>query len=160
MNDDATWRQDPCLHEASHAACAIALSRQVVHVEREQWHVLPGEQLGHCLAPIGERLELSQVPLCLIGYLSEGRPGWPSPWPDCLDEPLEGLGRVLTVLGVDEEDYAALVALTRDILADPDFRRLRDAIARALAAVPRLEREDIEALAAIYPISEESTCST
>ena len=79
MNDGASWRQGVCLHEASHAAGAIALSRQVAHVEREPGSVLPGEQLGHCLAPIGERLELSQVPLCLVGYLSEDRPGWPPP---------------------------------------------------------------------------------
>jgi hypothetical protein len=52
--------------------------------------------------------------------------------------------------------------LTRDMLAEPDFIRLRDAIARALAAVPRLEAKDIEALAAIYlPEEEQETaCST
>ena len=44
------------------------------------------------------------------------------------------------------EIYADLVQASRELLADPDFIRLRDAIARALAVVPRLERDDVEAL--------------
>jgi hypothetical protein len=38
------------------------------------------------------------------------------------------------------------------MLADPDVTRLRDAIARALRAVPRLDAEAIEQLAAINPL--------
>ena len=38
------------------------------------------------------------------------------------------------------------------MLADHDFIRLRDAIARALAVVPRLEAEDLQAVAALYPM--------
>ena len=37
------------------------------------------------------------------------------------------------------------------MLANQDFIRLRDAVARALSAVPRLEAEDLAALASIYP---------
>ncbi len=50
------------------------------------------------------------------------------------------------------------------MLADPDFIRIRDSIARALATVPRLEREDVEALCQVhgFPIPErqEQPCST
>ncbi len=58
-----------------------------------------------------------------------------------------------------EADYKEVVGLVRDVLADEDFRRLRDAIARALSAAPRLEREDLTALAAIYPIREQETAN-
>jgi hypothetical protein len=51
---------------------------------------------------------------------------------------------------VTEAIYRDLVDITRDLLADPDFLRLRNAIARALHYVPRLEREDVEALARIH----------
>lgn len=50
-----------------------------------------------------------------------------------------------------------------ELLEDPDFIVLRDAIARALDRVPRIERETIERLAAIYltPSEEgEMACST
>jgi hypothetical protein len=40
--------------------------------------------------------------------------------------------------------------LVRDMLTDTEFTPLRDAIERALTAVPRPEAEDIEALAAIH----------
>ena len=58
--------------------------------------------------------------------------------------------------GATEEVYEQLVELARDMLADPDVMRLRDALARALRRAPRLEREDVVALAAIHkPESEE-----
>jgi hypothetical protein len=56
---------------------------------------------------------------------------------------------VIRVLPIDEPTYEEIVEVTRDLLRDPDFVRVRDVIARALRAVPRLEREDIEALCLI-----------
>jgi hypothetical protein len=93
-----------------------------------------------------KRLEASQVVVALVGYLSEDAPDWPPPWPECLEEKREALGVVLRELGVAEAIYEQLVELARDLLADDDFLRLRNALARALHQVPRLEREDIEAL--------------
>jgi hypothetical protein len=88
-------------------------------------------------------------------------PDWPPPWPDCLTERREALGRVLRALGASEKTYEMCVDLARDMLTDPGFIRLRDAIARALHQVPRLEREDIEALARIYSSDrDETSCDT
>ena len=56
---------------------------------------------------------------------------------------------MLRLLGATQEVYEQLVELARDMLADPDVIRLRDALARALRRAPRLEREDVEALAGI-----------
>ena len=42
--------------------------------------------------------------------------------------------------------YEQLVELTYKLLANEHFIRLRKAFARALAVVPRLEAEDIDAL--------------
>lgn len=138
------------VHEASHAAAAIMLGRHVESVECDVGHALVGERVGLARCPIGDRIEPSQVPLCIIGYLSEAEPGWPPPWPEALEEPREALGRVLMALGATEAAYAQSVALARDMLADENFKRLRDGVARALVAVPRLEHEDIEELARIH----------
>jgi hypothetical protein len=142
------------VHEASHAAAAILLGRRVERLEREGGFAWPGEQLGFAKVPI-DRLDASQVVVQLVDYLSENRDGWPPPWPDCLDEPLEALGTVITMLGLTEERYAELVELARDLLDAPDFVALRDGIARVLVVVPRLEAEDIAALKSIYlPLKE------
>jgi hypothetical protein len=138
------------LHEAAHATAAIMLGRHVEHVERNPGLTLVGEELGHCLAPIDGEIEVSQVALCLIGYMAEDRDGWPPPYEQARTEKLESLGVVLGALGVTPEAYEASVELVRDMLVDPDFTRLRDAIARALGAAPRLEAEDLEALRAIH----------
>jgi hypothetical protein len=150
----------PAIHEASHAACAIMLGRPVEHLWRETGHTLPGETLGHARIPIGERIELSQLPIALIGYMSTDARGWPPKFEDACNEDLEALATIIRSLGVTREAYQSCIELARDLLADPDFIRLRDTIARALTAVPRLEREDIEALAAIHLPDRETTCST
>jgi hypothetical protein len=138
------------IHEASHAACAILLGRRVEQVECDVGLTRVGEQLGSCLAPIDGEIEVSQVALCVIGYMSEDRDGWPPPYEQARTEKLESLGVVLGAIGVTPEAYEASVELVRDMLVDPDFIRLRDSIARALSRVPRLEAEDIEALRAIH----------
>ena len=149
------------VHEASHVAAAILLDRPVEHVLVQVGASWVGEELGHARIPVGERLEVGQVPICLVGYWSEDRPGWPPSYEDALIEERESLGLVLRLLGATEAVYDDLVDIARRMLADPIFIRLRDAIARALRAVPRLEGEDIERLAAIYlPDEEETTCST
>ena len=91
--------------------------------------------------------------------MGDDQEGWPPPYELARTEQRERLGIVIRRLGVDEDDYNEVVELVRDMLADEDFQRLRDAIARALSAAPRLEREDIEALAAIYPIKEQETAA-
>jgi hypothetical protein len=53
---------------------------------------------------------------------------------------------VIRVLELRRDQYGAVVDLTRRMLDHPDFKRLQGAIARALARVPRLEAEDVEAL--------------
>ena len=141
---------DTATHEASHAAAAITLGREVEWVWRTDGLAFAGETVGQCRAPVAERVEASQIVICVIGYLSEGEDGWPPPWPEALEEPREALGRVLTLLGATEEIYTECVGIARAMLADPQVLRLRNALARALYRVPRLEREDIQAIAAIY----------
>jgi hypothetical protein len=75
--------------------------------------------------------------------------GWPPPYERACEERREALATVIRVLHIDEPTYEEIVEVTRDLLRDPDFVRVRDVIARALRAVPRLEREDIEALCLI-----------
>lgn len=150
------------IHEASHAAAALTLGRPVDWVWRTDGLELNGDVVGQCRSPLrGRRIEASQVVIALAGYWSEREPNWPPSWPDAREEKREALGFVLAELRATEQIYQDLVEITRDMLADPDFIRLRDAIARALRHVPRLEREDIEALARIHlPDREEQTCST
>ena len=50
-------------------------------------------------------------------------------------------------LDVDEDEYAACIELSRELLERPDFKRLQSAIARALAAAPELTGEDVKRLA-------------
>lgn len=75
-------RNDVCRHEASHAAVAITLGRRVAHLERDPGDVLAGKQLGHARIPLDERIDVSQVPIAIAGYLSEGHENWPPLWPD------------------------------------------------------------------------------
>jgi hypothetical protein len=151
------------VHEASHVAAAVMLGRPVDHVWIETGHTLPGDTIGSARIPVGERVESSQVPICLVGYMSEDEPDWPPRFEDAHDEKLEALGIVIGFLGLSEELYDELVGIARDMLADPDFVRLRNSIARALAAVPRLEREDVEALCRAtgtpVPDREEQLCN-
>jgi hypothetical protein len=136
-------------HEASHAAMAIVLGREVDHVWRTtSAHSWAGETNGFCFMPF-TRLEFSQLPVILVGYMSVGEPGWPPSFEDAQHEQLEGLGIVVRRLGIGEDDYNEVVELVRELLVDDDFVRLRNAIERALDVVPRLECEDLEALAAI-----------
>jgi hypothetical protein len=135
------------LHEAAHAAMAVLMDRRVEFVEVDPGHHRPGETLGHARIPVGEEVEASQLAIAIAGYLSDGKPGWPPPYEEAREERLEALGTTLRLLDVDEPTYDAAVGRTQAILATPDFRRLQDAIARALAAVPRLAAEDVEALA-------------
>jgi hypothetical protein len=126
-------------HEASHAAVAVYLRRRVEYVERYSGSFLPGEALGFCFCPIDEAIEATQVPLALIGYMSEGRKGWPPPYEQARDEPREGLGKLIHLLDISEEQYRKFITITRDIFVDPHFIRLRDAIEQALYSVPRLD---------------------
>jgi hypothetical protein len=144
------------VHEASHAAVALALGRKVAHIEREVGWVDPGEQAGHARVPIGDRFEASQVPICLAGYASTGRADWPPDYEQAQEEDLEGLSLVLKALRVTPEIYNEMVELTRDVLADPRVIELRDALARALDAVPTLYESEInEIAAAIIPEAKE-----
>lgn len=137
------------IHEASHCAAAWLLGRDVAYTWREVGSVLPGETLGHARIPI-TTLDGTQVPIAVIGYLSTATENWPPRFEDALDEEREGLGIILRRLGATEEKYEKTIEFCRELLEDEHFVRLRDAIARALARVPRIERDTIERLAAIY----------
>jgi hypothetical protein len=95
-------------------------------------------------------VEPSQLVIALIGYMSTDTQNWPPAFEEACTEELEGLWMVMLRLNADEERYRKTVEFTRELLEDEHFIRLRDAIARALNRVPRLERETIERLAAIY----------
>ncbi len=138
-----------CTHEASHVACAWLLGRDVDYTWRAVGSVWPGETAGRAQIPIEDRIEVSQLPIALVGYMATDTEGWPPSFENALEEKREALGIVLQHLDATPERYARLVAFTEELLADPDFRRLRDSIARALDRVPRLEGETIEQLAAI-----------
>lgn len=151
-------------HEASHAAACVLLARPVEFVERTPGHGFAGEEVGKCLAPIPGEIRGRELVVALAGYWSEETSNWPPTYEEACTESREAVATIVRVLGVTEEIYADLVQATRELLADPEFIRLRDAIARALTVVPRLEREDVEALcrATNIPIPEEetTTCST
>ena len=138
------------IHEASHCAAAWLLNRDVEHAWIAPGIVLPGETLGHARIPIKDKVEPSQLVICLIGYMSTDTPNWPPAFEDACTEELEGLWIVMLRLGATKQKYDATVQFTRELLEDEHFIRLRDAIARALARVPRLERETIERLAEIH----------
>ena len=143
-------------HEATHAAMAIWLRRPIEYLERYPDHFLPGETMGHCRAPIEGAVEASQVAIALAGYMGEEAPDWPPDFEQARHERLEGLGRLIEILGFDHEQYEAIVAVTHRILDDPDFIRLRDAIERALRHVPRLDAQAVRDLteAAGIPVPE------
>lgn len=134
------------VHEAAHAAACVWLQRPVEYVQRESGHAFPGEEIGHCRAPVADGVQARDLGVALIGYLAEAAPGWPPPFEEARHEKREALATLIRVLGVDEEQYDQFVALTRSLLDEPAFKRLQYALARALAACPRLEAEDIEAL--------------
>jgi hypothetical protein len=138
------------IHEGSHCAAAWLLNRDVAYTWIAVGSVQPGEVAGFAMIPITPKLEPSQVVICLIGYMATDTPDWPPSFTEAQREPLEGLGTVLTRLNATEEQYERTVEFTRELLEDPDFIQLRDAIARALARVPRLDSEAIEDLAQIY----------
>jgi hypothetical protein len=72
-------------------------------------------------------------------------PHWPPEWPVDEDE-ADGVGKIVRLLNLDEQQYRELVALAERLLADPDFQRLMYLIARALDAAPVLDRESVEIL--------------
>lgn len=143
------------IHEANHAATALWIGRTVNYVERAAGHVFAGEDLGFCHCPIGDRLDGTQIAICISGRM--GLPDWPPPFEQACVEPREGLNLVIERLGLTEEAYDGIVAVVREIHEDPDYQALRDVIAKALVVVPRLEAEDINRLAAalVIPIPEE-----
>ena len=136
------------LHEAAHAAACMVLGRPVEYVERTPGIGLGGEVVGSCYAPVPRTrsIEASDLGCALVGYWTEREPGWPPSFAEARAEPREALATLIEVLGLDADEYDQLVQVTRDLLADPHFIRLRDAIARALAAVPYLTAEDLAAL--------------
>ena len=107
--------------------------------------------------PGREKIEPSQVCVALAGYWSEDAPDWPPDYEQAKQEQLEALSTVLDALNLSEPTYDALVRVTAEIMASPHFRRLRDALARTLSDVPRLDHEDISALARAsgFPIPRE-----
>lgn len=152
------------VHEASHVAAAIFHRRRVEHVQRTVGHTYVGEELGHALIPVDEGIEADRIVIALAGYAAEGRLDWPPAYAKACEEELESLGTTIRVLDIGEEQYEQFVELTRKLLANEHFLRLRDSIARALSVVPRLEREDVEALCRVHgfpiPQHQEQPCNT
>ena len=136
------------MHEAAHASMAILMDRRVERVEVDPGMHLPGEEAGRTIVPVDvDRIEVSQLAVCLAGYLSDGAPDWPPPWPEALEEEREALGLVLKLMQVDEASYLAAIERVRAILDHPNFKRLQSGIARALATVPVLTQTNIERIA-------------
>lgn len=143
------------LHEASHAAACVLLSRKIEYVAiHDNLHALPGEELGRVRAPVprDEGVRARDVIVALIGYVAEGEKDWPPSFEDAKSERRESLDILIRLLKLSEQRYAELVEVTRELEANPDFRRLRDSIARALRRVPRLLPEDLDALCAVHGI--------
>jgi hypothetical protein len=93
--------------------------------------------------PIRDRIEPSQIVICLAGYWFED-PDWPP---------------------IGPEEYEQFCDLTRRLLESPDFQRLARLIEKALIQAPRLDHESVEILrkAAGIPSSKTqgaATCST
>jgi hypothetical protein len=109
-----------------------------------------------------DELDSTLIVVALVGYLAEDEPGWPPAYAEALVERRDALGLVIEHFGVDAEQCADAVRSAREMLADSNFQRLRDAIGRALRQVPHLTAEDIEALcrATHTPIPTEHSCST
>jgi hypothetical protein len=136
------------VHESAHVAVALALGRRVDYVRRQGGNVWHDEELGAAGIPLaGGRFQASDLIVRLAGYAAERRwQGWPPDYAKACREDLENLDVIIRDLDLDREQYEQAVRRTEELLNDPDVSRLRDAIARALTRVPRLEREDIEAL--------------
>ena len=137
------------VHEASHAAACLFLERPVEFVYVSPGFGWPGEEVGRCRAPIPRRegVQARDLGVALVGYMAEDDPDWPPPYERAMIEDREALATLIRVLDVNPEQYEEVVLVTRNLLADPYFRRLRDVIARALCACPRLESDDLAALA-------------
>ena len=91
----------------------------------------------------GGQVTASQLPIALVGYLTEGLKGWPPSFEDAHTDRLERLGHLVTGLGLDADSYDRLVNLARRVIARPIFPVLRRAIANAAIAKSRLESDDI-----------------
>jgi hypothetical protein len=103
----------------------------------------------------------------LVGYWSERRwQGWPPDYRTARYESLEDLDIIIDALDLTAEQYERCVTQAQAMLRDPRFTRLRGALARLLAITPRLERGDIERLAAAHGVhmptqeQEPAPCST
>jgi hypothetical protein len=137
------------VHEGAHVAVAVALGRKVDYVGRQGGNLWHDEELGAAGIPLrGGRFEESDLIVRLAGYAAERRwQGWPPDYAKARYEDLEDLDVIIRDLDLTRERYERLVERTEDLLNHPDVSRLAEAIARALTRVPRLEREDIDALA-------------
>jgi hypothetical protein len=113
-----------------------------------------GEELGRCEAPIPEPglFQARDVGIALIGYMAEDRGGWPPPYAQACSEEREALGLLIDLLDVDERQYEQVIARTRRLLADPDFRALQGAIARALSVAPTLYAEHVYEIARAHGV--------
>jgi hypothetical protein len=142
MNASTAW------HEAAHTAACIWLRRPVEHVWVTPGLAFPGEEIGHCRAPVPrtDGIQARDLAVSLVGYWAEGEPGWPPTYAEAREEKLEAIATLIRVLRLKRSQYEALVDETREMLEHPEFKRLQGAIARALVRVPRLEAEDVEAL--------------
>lgn len=157
ISDEATRR-----HEGAHASAAVWFGRPVRCVRVDE----PRVGVAGTVALDWEReYGPTDVIVAVIGWLADGtHPNWPPSWPIDEDE-LDGVGRLVRLLRLDEKAYLALVGLAEKVLADPDFQRLMNLIGRALADAPVLDTESVEILNRAAGVPTSSTegatpCST
>ena len=151
-----------CRHEAAHAAAAIWFGGRPVRCVRVD-HPSPGVA-GKMTTSHERDLGPEDLIVNLVGWMADEHPGtWPPIWPVAEDE-IECVGALVRFLDLDEDAYREIVGLAEALLANADFRRFMDLIARALAACPVLDGEAVEILrrAAGIPTPSEGAipCST
>ena len=139
MSDRATRR-----HEGAHVSAAVFFGRPVRCVRVDQPEI--GID-GTVDLDWDREFEPTDLITALVGWWADGtHPNWPPSWPIAEDE-LDSVGKLVRLLGLDEEAYVALVQLAERVLADPNFQRLAGLISRALADAPVLDTESVAILA-------------
>jgi hypothetical protein len=138
MSDRAT-----CLHEAAHASAALVLGGRRV----ERVSVDEADVAGRVTMPLTrEAVGPEDLIISLIGWMADGtHPSWPPAWPVREDE-LDEVGTLVRALALGREQYESLIQIAKKLLRAPEFRRLMNLVARALAEAPVIDEEGVRIL--------------